>query len=67
MTAKMMTEIAEQVGTVDDDLQRGLEKLVLATDVGDVPHIDQLSAGNHTLDLQPLGAIEVGINAPEEL
>lgn len=59
LTAKMMTEIAEQVGTADDDLQQGLGRLMMANDETKVPYIDDLSRGNHTLDVMPLGQVEV--------
>lgn len=52
LTAKLMTEILEQVGVAEKDLQQGLSGLMLATEQNDMPHIDALTSGEHTLDLQ---------------
>jgi len=52
--AKMMTEILESVGDPGDDLREGLARLSIETDTRIVPHISQLSAGAHTLDVQSL-------------
>lgn len=52
LTAKLMTEILEQVGVAESDLQAGLSGLLLATDKTPTPHIDQLTDGEHTMDMQ---------------
>jgi hypothetical protein len=54
LAAKMLTEILDQIGNVDEELQAGLSKLILATDDRPIPHIKQLSGGEHTVDLQPI-------------
>ena len=59
LTSKMMTEVSDLVGTADDDLQQGLNRLLMETDKTEVPYIDSLSQGNHTLDIMPLGQVEV--------
>lgn len=52
LTAKLLTEILEQVGVAEKDLQQGLTGLLLATEQTEVPHIEALTAGEHTLDMQ---------------
>ena len=54
--AKMMSEIAQDVGDVEEGLQEGLTKLILKTDTRALPNIKELSDGSHTLDLQPIEA-----------
>lgn len=54
LVAKMMTEIIEQAGDAQNTLDRELHRLMLETESGKVPHINDLSGGEHTLDLQPL-------------
>lgn len=63
LAAKMLTEIIEQIGNVDDDLQQGLSRLLLATDDRPIPNLKQLSGGEHTLDLQPISDEEIKKNA----
>jgi hypothetical protein len=59
MTAANITnELLTNMGTPDADLQRELQKLALQTDVTTPPHIGELSAGAHTVDVQPLSAKE---------
>lgn len=62
LMAKMMTEILESVGDPAGDLQDSLARLTIETDNMEVPHINQLSDGSHTLDLQPISASEVKAN-----
>ena len=59
LMAKMMTEILESVGDPSGDLQEGLARLAIETDDTEIPHINQLSDGSHTLDIQPINASEV--------
>ena len=56
---KMMTETLETVGDVEEDLQEGLKDMVLKTEDREVPHIKELTAGSHTLDVQPINSGEV--------
>jgi hypothetical protein len=63
LAAKMLTEVIEQLGNVDDDLQQGLARLMLATDDRPLPNLKQLSGGEHTLDLQPISDEELKKNA----
>lgn len=59
ITAKMMSDMLEQVGEVEEDLQEGLARIALATDSREVPHIKELTDGEHTLDVEPLEAIDL--------
>lgn len=54
LTAKILTELMDSVGDVSGDLQRSLQGMVLDTDASEVPSIEQVSAGNHTVDLLPV-------------
>jgi hypothetical protein len=54
--AKMMSEVVQEVGDVEDDLQEGLTKLILKTDNQPTPHIRELTDGSHTLQLEPIEA-----------
>lgn len=53
LTAKLMTEILESVGDAEEELYDELRTLALETEKSEVPHIKELSAGHHTLDVQP--------------
>ncbi len=53
LTAKLLTEILESVGDAEEELYDELRTLALETEKGHIPHIKQLSAGHHTLDVQP--------------
>lgn len=55
--AKMMTEILESTGDPAGDLQEGLAKLAIETESEEVPHINQLTDGSHTLDIQPIDVV----------
>lgn len=57
--AKMMTEMTEIMGDVEEDLQEGLANMILKTEETEVPYIKQLTEGSHTLDVQPIEAREV--------
>lgn len=48
-----MTEALETVIKPDEHLREQLQAIALRTDAAPVPSIHQLSAGNHTVDIQP--------------
>jgi hypothetical protein len=54
LTAKIMNELMESVGDVSGDLQRSLMGMTLDTDTAAVPSIEQLTQGNHTVDMLPV-------------
>jgi hypothetical protein len=54
MVAKMAHEIQMDVGRPDADMQRELQALLLKTEDSALPHITELSGGEHTADLHPL-------------
>jgi hypothetical protein len=54
LMAKMMTEILESIGDPANDLQEGLARLSIETENQDIPNLKQLSAGSHTLNIQPI-------------
>lgn len=54
LTAKIMNELMESVGDVSGDLQRSLMGMTLDTDATEVPSIEALTQGNHTVDLLPV-------------
>lgn len=56
LTAKILNELLESVGDVSGDLQKNLMSVALDTDASEVPSIEQLTAGNHTMDLLPAAA-----------
>lgn len=51
--AKIMQELLETVQRPDEQLREQLSAIALRTDDRPVPSIHQLSAGQHTVDLQP--------------
>jgi hypothetical protein len=51
--AKIMQELLETVQKPDEQLREQLSAIALRTDDRPVPSIHQLSAGRHTVDLQP--------------
>lgn len=51
--AKIMQELLETVHKPDEQLREQLSAIALRTDDRPVPSIHQLSAGRHTVDLQP--------------
>jgi len=53
--ASSMNQMMDTIGVPDEDLKEGLTNLVLQTEDAPVPHIHQLSSGQHTVDLQPIG------------
>ena len=53
-TAKLMHEMLETVGDPESDLQSSLQLLRLQTEAEPIPSIEQLSAGHHTVDVQPI-------------
>ena len=53
MTAKIMNEMLETVQKPDETLRDQLSAIALRTDDRPVPSIHALSAGRHTVDLQP--------------
>lgn len=58
LVAKLFTEVLEQVGVAEKDLQQGLSGLLLSTEQDAVTHIDALTAGEHTMDLQVIETAE---------
>jgi len=54
LTAKMMTEILEQVGVAEKDLQDSLIGLAMAHTTEQTPTLKELSGGNHSADMQVL-------------
>jgi hypothetical protein len=55
LIAKVMSEMLESVGSPEEELQENLKSLTLHTESAPVIHINQLSAGQHTVDIQPIG------------
>jgi hypothetical protein len=53
---KVMSEVMQETGEVEEGLQEGLTKLILKTDQKRIPNIKELSDGHHTVDLQPIDA-----------
>lgn len=53
LTGKILNELLESVGDVSGDLQKSMMAMVLNTDASEVPSIEQLTQGNHTMDLLP--------------
>lgn len=53
LTAKLLNELLESVGDASSDLQKSMMSMVLDTDASEVPSINQLTGGNHTVDLLP--------------
>jgi hypothetical protein len=53
MVAKIMNDIIESTGSAQEDLNNQINALLLQTDTAEPPHIQQLTAGHHTTDLQP--------------
>lgn len=53
--ATAMNQMLDTIGAPDEDLKEGLSNLILHTEDSPVPHIHQLSSGQHTVDLQPIG------------
>lgn len=53
-TAKLMHEILETVGDPESELQASLQSLALQTEAEPIPQIHQLTAGQHTVDIQPI-------------
>ena len=51
MTAKILSEMMESVGDSGDDLQAALMKMTLKTESSTVPLLEELSGGDHTMDL----------------
>ncbi len=45
--------LTESVGSLDADLQNNVMNLMLDTDGEEVPYIQQLTGGDHTVDVQP--------------
>jgi hypothetical protein len=58
--ANGVTELLNNVGRPDSDLQKELQMLALRTDEAAVPYIGELTEGSHTVDVQPLYDREVG-------
>lgn len=52
--ASQITELLNNIGSPDSELQKELQMLALKTDDGAVPYIGELTSGSHTVDVQPL-------------
>ncbi len=57
-TAKLMHEILETIGDPESDLQADLQALALQTEAEPIIPIHQLTAGHHTVDVQPINEHE---------
>lgn len=66
LTTKMLGEVAADIGSPDAGLQRDLQALALKTDSSEVPHISQLTGGDHTVDLQPMEVVVEGEGVQNE-
>jgi hypothetical protein len=68
--ARNMTEMLEVLIKPDEDLREQLQAVALRTENGPIPSIHQLSAGRHTVDVQPTVTKEhpngPGTSAPED-
>lgn len=53
LVSKMMTELINELGSPDIELQKELHQLAIDTEHGAVPLLAELSEGSHTTDLQP--------------
>lgn len=53
LTGKILNELMESVGDASGDLQKSMMNMLLETDSAAVPSIQQLTAGNYTMDLTP--------------
>ena len=53
LTAQILNELLESVGDVSGDLQKSMQSMVLDTDASEVPSMEQLTEGNHTMGLLP--------------
>jgi hypothetical protein len=56
--ASQITELLNNIGSPDSELQKELQMLALKTDEGAVPYIGELTSGSHTADVQPLASRE---------
>lgn len=67
VVAKVMTDLINDIGNPDQEIQKELQQLALHTEDRKPPTIHQLSAGNHTLDIQPMVVeVEAPAEAPED-
>jgi len=57
--ANLMHQIVSDVGDVEEEMREDLASIKLDTDASEVPHIKQLSDGNHTVSVEPLGETDV--------
>jgi hypothetical protein len=62
-TAKLISEMLQDVGGTDAELTRDLQKLALQTESAPVPSVFELTGGDHTVDLLPAPAQEVESDA----
>lgn len=53
LTAKMLDELLQSTGDTTGDLQNSLMRMALGTDSAEIPSIESLTDGNHTVDLLP--------------
>lgn len=56
MTAKMLTELLQEIGSPDSELQRDLQLFALKTEQADIPYVGELPDGSYTVDVQPIAA-----------
>lgn len=54
LTGKIMNELIESVGDASGDLQRSMMQVSLDTDASEVPRLEQVTGGNHTVDMSPV-------------
>lgn len=53
LIAKTLQEIVNDIGDASSTLQRDLQQLSVQTDTTEVPHINELTQGNHTTEMDP--------------
>ena len=51
MTAKILSELLESVGDSGDDLQSSLMKMTLQTEAAPIPTLEQITGGQHSVDM----------------
>lgn len=63
MTAKILSELAETVGDAGNELQAELMKMTMRTETAPVPTLDEVTGGDHTVDM----ILAEGQNAESEV
>lgn len=54
LTAKIMQEMLQEVGSADSDLQRELQMFALKTEQENLPYVGELTDGSYTVEVQPI-------------